>query len=65
MNMTSIDFMALIDAPEALVVEFFKLFEIEDKINFVHYRTKELNSFHILKNISWMKAEGQVGHPTL
>jgi len=36
------DFKALIDVPESMVVEFFDIFEIEDKINFPEHRTFEL-----------------------
>ena len=63
--MRSVDFRALIDAPEKLVVDFFKLFEIEDRINFDNYRTKELNSFHLLESWKWWDVEGQAVYPTL
>ena len=48
MNMTSTDIMALVNAPESLVVEFFKLFEIADNQNFEKQRTHELHDFNYI-----------------
>ena len=48
MNMTSTDIMALVNAPESLVVEFFELFEITDKQNFEKQRTNELHHYNYI-----------------
>jgi hypothetical protein len=59
--MTYIDFSALIDVPESMVVEFFDIFDIEDNINFPNHRTFELANFNILNFLKFWESKDSAG----